>query len=199
MDRTRALFNKIVVCALAMAGITSTSKLTAETHLIEDQAKVEKRVHANIRSFVKKYKGGCFTFISTGTLSSETTVDLFGLWVTAKTKETIQSGRALALAFTNAYLTDLKSHKDTYVYYEHDCKKWPKIYSSPLSLKNVQIRIAFWDEEVERPQAPYLAEIGFQHGKFIYYQADPQTQALTLVFEEAYDDAVKQVESTQVK
>lgn len=39
-------------------------------------------------------------------------------------------------------------------------------------------RLAFWDEEVNRPKVPYLAQINFAGDKLLYFYADSDTQAL---------------------
>lgn len=54
----------------------------------------------------------------------------------------------------------------------------PNRYSPTLTLKNVGVRLAFWDEAAERPRAPYLffAEIDFYYNRFYYYEADPATK-----------------------
>ena len=55
----------------------------------------------------------------------------------------------------------------------------------------IALKIAFWDHNVNRPKAPNLSEILFMKGTFYYYEANPKTQALVLVHEESYDDAMK--------
>lgn len=48
-------------------------------------------------------------------------------------------------------------------------------------------RILFWDENVDRQPAPYIAEFRFIDEKFKYYTAD-DGQRLALVYEESYGD-----------
>lgn len=55
----------------------------------------------------------------------------------------------------------------------------------------ISLKIAFWDENVERPHKPYLAEILFSKGIFYYYYANPKTQKLKLVSQESYEETVK--------
>ena len=69
--------------------------------------------------------------------------------------------RGLDIAFTKDYLAELQNNKDTSKWYAYECEHSPRRYSGELSLKYVGVRIAFWDANVERPKAPYLAEIGF--------------------------------------
>lgn len=192
MNAIKVFLRRMCISALAIASSASNANLFAQSSAspLLEHAKLEKKAFAEITAFAKKYQGGRFGFISVGSLTSELDTDSFGLWVTGKTKETIESGRALAVAFIQAYVKDLQTNKDITAYYEFQCKKWPDLFSGQIGLKNILVRIAFWDEEVERPQVPYLAEIDFRHGKFQYYQADPKTQSLQLVLEESYDDAI---------
>ncbi len=60
-----------------------------------------------------------------------------------------------------------------------------------MALQYISFRIAFWDKNNNRPAAPYLSEIHFFDGIFHYYEADPKTQALKLVFEESYEEGLK--------
>jgi hypothetical protein len=92
---------------------------------------------------------------------------------------------------------------------------WKKLQNNPVVLKNIEarneeviryngktilpntaqfndvaLRIDFWDENVERPSSPYIAQIIFSEGLFYYYEADPKTQELKLVFKEPYEEAL---------
>jgi hypothetical protein len=151
-----------------------------------------------IKKFVNDYQSGCFTYISDVPFFPLPGETLFGAWVTAKTQETIQSGRALALAFIKDYLVELQNNKDILKFYAIACENTTE-YSGELGLKHVGVRIAFWVENVERPKAPCLAEIDFYEDKFQYYEADPKTQALKLVLEESYEDAVNQLEAANAQ
>ena len=61
----------------------------------------------------------------------------------------------------------------------------PELYEQFL-MKNTSFRIAFRNKEMDRPKAPYLAEIQFYEGKIHYYEADPVTQALKEIHEDPY-------------
>jgi hypothetical protein len=50
-------------------------------------------------------------------------------------------------------------------------------------------RISFWDENIDRPVAPYIAEIRLLDGKLSYFTAD-DNQQLVLVFEESFADSL---------
>lgn len=67
-------------------------------------------------------------------------------------------------------------------------------YSKPLSMLHLlTFRIAFWDEDINRQEAPYIAEIRFVRGVFKYFTAD-EGQRLVLVHEETYGEAMKFLE-----
>lgn len=189
---------------LAIGSICSVRQLDASSmssmdKAIEESLDLEKKSTAAIKKFIDENQQGRFTYISSGPFDFFPREADFGIWVTANTRETIQSGRALALTFIGAYLSELMNNIDTKKWHECQCTMFPNHNRGSLSLKNVGVRIAFWDENVERPKTPYLSEIDFYQGTFRYYEADPKTQALKLVLEESYQDAVKNLESTQVK
>lgn len=181
-------------CVLAI-GCICFAGCSGQLNISEGGGYLNQRSSDAIKKFIKNYQGGRFTYISDGPFSHLPSEAVFGIWVTASTKETIQSGRALAVAFTKDCLTELQNNKDTLKFYAYECELLPSRHSGNLRLKYLGVRIAFWDENVERPKAPYLAEIGFYGGKFRYYEADPKTQKLKLVLEESYEDAVKLLES----
>ncbi len=73
--------------------------------------------------------------------------------------------------------------------------KLPSLKLEKLNRNLIGVKIAYWDENVTRPKAPFLSEIDFYEDKFRYFEADPKTQALTLVLEESYEDAMKQLKA----
>ena len=195
MESVSNALKYVLYCVLAI-GCVSFVGCVGQLSPKEEDVYVEKRSSEAVKNFIKYYQGGRFTCISTGSFCLPDEA-IFKIWVTAKTQETVQSGRALAFAFTKDYLAELQNNKDTSKWYAYECESMPKRYSGRLGLKYVGVRIAFWDENVERPKAPYLAEIDFYGDKFRYYEADPKTKALKLVLEESYEDAVKQLEAAQ--
>ncbi len=61
--------------------------------------------------------------------------------------------------------------------------------STPVP-EHIAFRISFWDENIDRPVQPYIAEIRYFDGVFKYYTAD-EVQKLVLVHEETFDEAMK--------
>jgi hypothetical protein len=176
----------VLICSFSHAYAASEKELIRNVQMEKDSKKA-------IQNFVENYKETPLQFIASGRLHHLPFEASFGIWVTSSSQQTIISARVLALSFTKAYLSELLSNKYTLAWYGQKQKRYPKYFPEKLSLKNVGIRIAFWDQNVERPKAPYLAEIDFYENTFRYYEADPQTQALKLVLEESYEKALSQV------
>lgn len=65
------------------------------------------------------------------------------------------------------------------------CEKYPS--STPI-VEHLAFRISFWDESVDRPSMPYIAQIWLLDGKIKYYTAD-EKQSLVLVHEETCAEA----------
>lgn len=186
MQKSNRLYRVASLLLMVLVSASMTAESIEEMRAVVEQ---EKKSCQAIESFAKNYDGGRFSLIACGPFSYLPEGAIFGVWVTSKNKETIGSGRDLAVAFTKAYLAELTTNKDTSKWYEYHLLQ-PKRFSGKLSVKNVGIKIAFWNEQVERPQSPYLAEIDFYGDMFRYYEADPKTHALRLVLEESYADAL---------
>jgi hypothetical protein len=54
--------------------------------------------------------------------------------------------------------------------------------------RHLAFRISFWDENIDRQPAPYIAEIRVVGEKFKYFTSDDD-QRLVLVYEETFDEA----------
>ena len=64
-------------------------------------------------------------------------------------------------------------------------------FSEPAS-NQIAFRINFWDENIDRPVAPYIAEIRLLDDKLSYFTAD-ENQRLVLVFEETVKDNLQEM------
>lgn len=201
MELGSKVMKLLLYCVLAIGSVYFGGKLLAASTVssVEEPVEIEKRSSAAIKKFIKDYQDSRFSYISNGNFFNVPVpyrAD-FGIWVTAKTQETIQSGRALALTFIKDYLAELQNNKDTSKWHQYLCEDEPKWYSGKPSLNNIGVRIAFWDENVERPKTPYLSEIDFYQDTFRYYESDPKTQALKLVLKESYEEAAKNNEKSE--
>ncbi len=157
----------------------------------------ERKSTAAIKKFITQYDSGRYKYIVTGQFPPLPPETDYGIWVTAKTDETVKSGRENAVKFLQDYLKEIQANKETTKYFEYNCIARPSKYSGKISLKNVGFRIAYWNDQVERPKAPFLSEIDFYDNTFRYYEADPKTQALKLVLEESYEKALDSLKDSK--
>ena len=101
----------------------------------------------------------------------------------------IDAARKLAAQFSSEFLKFVQNDKPCLAYmverstdkYIHDDATFPEI-------RHIGFRISFWDENIDRQIAPYIAEIRMFEGRLKYFTAD-DGQRLVLVYEESYDDA----------
>lgn len=52
------------------------------------------------------------------------------------------------------------------------------IPKQPLTPNLLTLKIIFWDQDMNRPLKPYLAQVSVKENKIHYYYADPKTQTL---------------------
>ena len=105
-------------------------------------------------------------------------------------KLNLNQGRILAANHMENFLKMLKSSPEVKEYLVL-CHAELLYTPTEVLVDNIAYKIAFWDENINRPEKPYLAEILFADKAFHYFQADPQTQALQLVFQEPYESALE--------
>ncbi len=160
-------------------------------------AQIERESSDKIINFITTwYKTGPIKVITTGNFFDlHEPSATFGVWVADFTPETMEGGRALAVKMVNDLWAFIQKTPECLRLYEHNIKGVPRFYWGKMGLKDLCVRIAFWDKDTNRPMAPKLAEITFFNEKFHYYQADPKTLALKLIGEETLEQAVAKVKS----
>jgi hypothetical protein len=141
--------------------------------------------------FINRYQELKLNLIANGSFLDHPNGPLFCVWVTNDKMVNLDEGRKLALHLTKNYVKEIQTNPNTVKYYECACQSIPSRYFGKIDLKDVGIKIAFWDENIERPKMPLIAEITFLDGKFRYYEADAETQALKLIYEESYENAIE--------
>jgi hypothetical protein len=93
------------------------------------------------------------------------------------------SGQKLTLEQARKFAADL-SYQLLYKIYQDPlfaqyCKKAAYMHkSAELKDEYVGFRLAFWDENTNRPLYPFIAQIRLADGNLYYHYADPKTQAL---------------------
>ena len=91
----------------------------------------------------------------------------------------------------------VKEDKESLQFLKNRCSWGFRIYPSPTPVpEHIAFRISFWDENIDRPVQPYIAEIRYFDGVFKYYTAD-EVQKLVLVHEETFDEAMKFLDQLQ--
>ena len=107
-------------------------------------------------------------------------------------KQTLDEGRIFAATLVEDFWKMLQHEPEVKKYAEVVHNEVPNAIAPPYAwLPCVGYKISYWDEEMNRMQKPYLAEMHFYRETFRYYFANPETQHVELVFEESYKDAIK--------
>lgn len=109
--------------------------------------------HKIAKEYDLKFLNTCLHDVITGKESGP--LGHFGLLFTSRKNLTIEEGRILAYKLALALSKNKK-----------------------LPIDKQAFKIAFWDQEFDRPLFPYLADIRFFNELFHYSYADPKTQAL---------------------
>lgn len=97
-------------------------------------------------------------------------------WINQE-KVTQEKIRPTILAIHDAFWEEVKQNP---AYRITLCMDYNEDLKTDTNVNPEQIgfKITFWDENVNRQQAPYLAQVRLVDGNFKYYYADPITQAL---------------------
>lgn len=73
----------------------------------------------------------------------------------------------------------------------------PPDHNGPIpESRHVGFRFSFWDEDINRRETPYIAEIRVEDNRFRYFTSD-EGQRLVLVHEESFDEAMKFLEKNE--
>jgi hypothetical protein len=152
----------------------------------------EKALFSFLREYCKKLDLGLIAMGYVGPTWKDKSV--YGFAVISRQLKNFEDARKLACICA----------RDTFDFVKHDkgCLEHIKSQSAldfpihPSSTPvpaHVAFRISFWDENVDRPVQPYIAEIRYLNGVFKYYTAD-DLQKLVLVYQETFDEAMKFLE-----
>jgi hypothetical protein len=112
-------------------------------------------------------------------------------------KSTLEEARPIILNIINDIYASLNERLIYSKYLDTLKKTWPSI-DNRILIENVGIKLAFWDENVNRPKNPYLAQIKVSDGKIRYYYADPATQALGEPIVESFKEAYEKANSSSL-
>jgi hypothetical protein len=98
---------------------------------------------------------------------------------TSDKEMTLEEGKALAVPLAQNLLNEVLHNSAVANFVANDRGK-------PPQANNIGFKIAFWDKEVNRPNHLYLAQITLSAGILYFYEADPKTQKLILIFQQPY-------------
>lgn len=115
---------------------------------------------------------------------------LWSFWLRASHTDQLQDCRKQMIYLAKDYWTFLKKNPFAKVSFENSTRF--KDLNGKMVIKLCGIKIDYWNSFNNRPPLPYIAQAFFRDGKFYYYQADPRTQALVLIKEESYEEAMRQ-------
>lgn len=146
--------------------------------LAAGQKRPEHHIDKELKTYAKQLKSqhqmeliglGVSSLIGKGDL-------LYAMSFTHPGKLTLEEGKKLAKEISTTLMHEMPKKKLFIDYYAivNEFKKNELPQDKWLGYK-----ISFWDEDVNRPLYPYLAQIRFAQKKVFFYYADPKTQALS--------------------
>lgn len=119
------------------------------------------------------------TYIGDGMGSSiGATNSTWAAFYTCLKKLTIDEACELAGKAQTALANKIYEQPFFETYYQETNKSMSYRTPEHVNDHSAATKIAFWDENVDRPLSPYLAEIRVINGQLLCYYADPKTQAL---------------------
>lgn len=113
----------------------------------------------------------CLLNLSYGQLANAKKAQ-WALSYTSSAKMTIADVRPMVAMMVRTFLCKIYQDPIFMEYYQKAKLK------SQFGPDSIAFKLAFWDENVDRPIAPYLAQVRFADGVVCYYYADPCTQVL---------------------
>jgi hypothetical protein len=122
-------------------------------------------------------------------VASDKRSEIYGLSFYSKEKITLDQARLIGPAVYNFFSHALKNFVNLDNFVAVMSQRVPDISWAP-SETTITLKITYWNEEMEYQSSPYLAAITYTGETFAYYEADPKTQKLCLLFSESNKDAI---------
>jgi len=92
-------------------------------------------------------------------------------------KINLEEARVLAKSLAQEF-SDLLFMDPVFATYREEVNREYPRHARELAIDQIGFKISFWDENVDRPLHPYIAQIRFIEGDLCYYYAESNTQAL---------------------
>lgn len=161
----------------------------------EDQVKVAKQSKSTVEDLAKQLeKKYQMRLINTGRSFFSNPYDkLWGFALMDSRKLTIEQARPIMVNMAQSFLQLLNQNKCFKIYLRNDKPKRMDPDKDPL-YPLIAIKVAFWDQDVNRPPQPYVADMRFEDGKITYYVANPKDQSLQPQLVESLDEAVQKLQ-----
>lgn len=142
-----------------------------------EQQSPDAPLYQSIDQFAKKWaKQHQMQFLnsSCGILSNGQNV-LWDISLVSRQQLTLEEAREVAKDLTHSFLC--KVYHDPL--FAQDCQESFRAKGDKeLREEYVGFRLAFWDQNMDRPLFPYVAQVRLADGCLFIHYADPQTQAL---------------------
>jgi hypothetical protein len=148
-----------------------------------------------INTFCKKC---CLIPLATGSVGDRYNDDRpFDFLLMGYQQLTLNEAKQIGSRCCKECLHFISSDKDCCTFLREQSTKKYAIHPSPTAIpEHIAFRISFWDENIDRPIQPYIAEIRCFDGVFKYYTAD-EVQKLVLVHEETFDKVMQVVDQSE--
>jgi hypothetical protein len=131
-------------------------------------------------------------FFRVGDFTDAEPYHYYGFSFTSSKNDSLEEGRVLGATLfeelRNALYTLPEVEKCRRTSHDECKKKTP--YAPTPDLQHLCFKVVFWDKNVDHVMPPHLAQIWLQDKVLSYYEADPKTQELRLVYQEPYEDAL---------
>lgn len=109
-------------------------------------------------------------------------------------KMTLDAGKKLANQMVAEYCEYVTTNPEFRKHTLNHRKNQPIIFHhDDLNPAQIGFKVAFWDEDVNRPKKPHLAEIRFVNKQIHYYVANNETQALEVLLIEDLDEKMTEL------
>ena len=116
---------------------------------------------------------------------------MFGFVLAGTHKLSLADARKLAADCATQFLQSIQNSDKAKAYAAKVDKTFRRTRpDGTFSSKDFIFRLSFWDENIDRRENPYIAEIRFFDNTFQYFTSD-EGQRLVPVFQETFDEATK--------
>jgi len=131
-------------------------------------------------------------FFRVGDFSDVTPYHYYAFSFTSDKSRTLEEGRVLGATLFEEIRQAIYTLPEVEVHRKTTHEKFDKNtpYPPTPDLRDLCFKVVFWDENVDRIMPPRLAQILLFEKVLSYYEADPKTQELRLVYQEPFEEAL---------